>query len=124
MPIDNNVCIVKNKIFLYNNRIMIYYYIIIALHYVVCAVLIIIVLLQAGKSGGIAGIFGGGGSDQLFSAPSGMAFIKKVTVACAIVFLVTSLTLTMMSSRMSMRSVVEQISKLPIASATQQQNNK
>jgi len=99
---------------------MILYYIIVTLHFIVCTALIIIVLLQAGKSGGMAGIFGGGGSDQIFSAPSGMAFIKKVTVGCAIVFMVTSLTLTLMSSRMSMKSVIDQVSNIPIAAATQQ----
>jgi len=98
---------------------MILYYIVITLHFIVCAALIVIVLLQAGKSGGMAGIFGGGGSDQIFSAPSGMAFIKKVTVGCAIVFMVTSLTLTLMSTRVSMKSVIDQVSNIPIA-ATQQ----
>ncbi len=94
---------------------MILYYAIITLHFIVCAALIIIVLLQAGKSGGMAGIFGGGGSDQIFSAPGGMAFIKKVTVGCAIVFMVTSITLTLMSSRVSMKSVIDQVSKIPVA---------
>ena len=99
---------------------MIFYYMVITLHFIVCVALIVIVLLQAGKSGGMAGIFGGGGSDQLFSAPSGMAFIKKLTVACAVVFMVTSLTLTLVSSRISMKSVVDQIAKIPIANTTQQ----
>lgn len=99
---------------------MILYYIIVTLHFIVCLALIVIVLLQAGKSGGMAGIFGGGGSDQIFSAPSGMAFIKKVTVGCAIVFMVTSLTLTLMSSRLSMKSVIDQVSNIPIAADTQQ----
>ena len=92
---------------------------IVALHFIVCVALIIIVLLQAGKGGGIAGLFGGGGSDQIFSAPSGMAFIKKVTVGCAIVFAVTSLTLTLMSSRISMQSVINQVSNIPISAPQQ-----
>ena len=98
---------------------MILYYIVITLHFIVCAAFIIIVLLQAGKSGGMAGIFGGGGSDQIFSAPSGMAFIKKVTVGCAVVFMVTSLTLTLMSTRVSMKSVIDQVSNIPIAASQQ-----
>ena len=92
---------------------------IVTLHFIVCVALIVIVLLQAGKGGGMAGLFGGGGSDQIFSAPSGMAFIKKVTVGCAIVFAVTSLTLTLMSSRISMQSVVNQVSNIPIAAPQQ-----
>lgn len=92
---------------------------VVTLHFIVCIALIAIVLLQAGKGGGMAGIFGGGGSDQIFSAPSGMAFIKKVTVVCAVVFMLTSLTLTLLSSRISMASVMNQIQNIPVASPQQ-----
>ncbi|GAB1401478.1 hypothetical protein MASR1M68_03890 [Elusimicrobiota bacterium] len=92
---------------------------VVTLHFIVCIALVAIVLLQAGKGGGMAGIFGGGGSDQIFSAPSGMAFIKKVTVVCAVVFMLTSLTLTLLSSRISMASVMNQIQNIPVASPQQ-----
>lgn len=85
------------------------------IHYSVCFGLIVIVLLQAGKSGGMAGIFGGGGSDQIFNAPSGMAFIKKLTVIMAVIFMCTSLALTRLSTNMGMRSVVDQLANIPIA---------
>jgi len=98
---------------------MIFYYMVVTLHFIVCIALIAIVLLQAGKGGGMAGIFGGGGSDQIFSAPSGMAFIKKVTVVCAVVFMLTSLTLTMLSSKISMASVINQIQNIPAAAPQQ-----
>lgn len=92
---------------------------VVTLHFIVCIALVAIVLLQAGKGGGMAGIFGGGGSDQIFSAPSGMAFIKKVTVVCAVIFMLTSLTLTLLSSRISMASVMNQIQNIPVASPQQ-----
>jgi preprotein translocase subunit SecG len=92
---------------------------VVTLHFIVCIALVAIVLLQAGKGGGMAGIFGGGGSDQIFSAPSGMAFIKKVTVVCAVLFMLTSLTLTLLSSRISMASVINQIQNIPVASPQQ-----
>ncbi len=75
------------------------YTLVLIIHIIVCVGLIMIVLLQAGKGQGIAGLFGGGGSDQLFSAPSGLAFVKKVTVAMAVIFVLTSLTLTVMTAR-------------------------
>ncbi|MDR3244792.1 MAG: preprotein translocase subunit SecG [Elusimicrobiota bacterium] len=84
-------------------------------HYIVCAGLIIIILLQAGKSGGMAGIFGGGGADQIFSAPSGKAFIKKITIVMACTFLITSLFLTKLSSRISVSSVINQLPQAPIS---------
>lgn len=85
------------------------------IHYSVCVGLILVVLLQAGKSGGMAGIFGGGGSDQIFNAPSGMAFIKKVTIVMACIFMFTSLFLTKLSTRYSMMSVMDQLSNIPVA---------
>jgi preprotein translocase subunit SecG len=85
-------------------------------HYSVCIGLIFVVLLQAGKSGGMAGIFGsGGGSDQIFNAPSGMAFIKKLTIVMACVFLFTSLMLTKLSTNISMMSIVNQLSNIPVS---------
>lgn len=90
------------------------YIFLLVVHIIVCVGLILIVLLQAGKGSGIAGLFGGGGSDQLFSAPSGMAFIKKVTVVMAIMFMLTSLLLTVMTSRIGMRSVTNQIPYIPV----------
>ena len=85
------------------------YIMVVILHVLVCAGLILVVLLQSGKGGGIAGLFGGGGSDQLFSAPSGMAFIKKVTVVMAVVFIMTSLFLTISTSRREFSSVTSRI---------------
>ena len=91
-----------------------------AVHYFVCAGLIIVVLLQAGKSGGMAGIFGGGGSDQIFNAPSGMAFIKKLTIVMAVIFMITSVLLTRISTRMNMMSVMnmDSLSNIPAAQVT------
>jgi len=85
-------------------------------HYSVCIGLIIVVLLlQSGKSGGMAGIFGGGGSDQIFNAPSGMAFIKKLTVIMACLFMFSSVMLTKLSTRMSMMSIADQLSNIPVS---------
>ena len=85
-------------------------------HYSVCIGLVIVVLLlQSGKSGGMAGIFGGGGSDQIFNAPSGMAFIKKLTIVMACLFIFTSVMLTKLSTRMSMMSIADQLSNIPVS---------
>jgi preprotein translocase subunit SecG len=86
------------------------------LHIVVCVGLILVVLFQAGKGAGLGNLFGGGGGDQLFSAPSGSAFIRKLTTGMAVVFIFTSLGLTMLTSRRSSRSLLEQI---PMPQGTQ-----
>lgn len=91
------------------------HYIILSIHIVACISLILIVLLQAGKGSGISGLFGGGGSDQLFSASSGMAFIKKITIVMAVVFMLTSLILTVSTSRRGMSTITGQIPSIPVA---------
>src|SRR3954464_14913163 len=86
------------------------------LHILVCIGLILVVLFQAGKGAGLGNLFGGGGGDQLFSAPSGSAFIRKLTTGMAVVFIITSLSLTMLTSQRSRRSLLEQI---PMPQGTQ-----
>ena len=94
----------------------------VGLHVIACVGLIMIVLLQSGKGGGIAGLFGGGGSDQLFSAPSGMVFIKKVTVAMAILFIFTSLFLTVFTARQEYSSILQNVPVLPVEPPAVPQN--
>ncbi|MDR1401123.1 MAG: preprotein translocase subunit SecG [Endomicrobium sp.] len=78
-------------------------------HCLTCVGLIIVVVFQAGRAGitGGRGIFGVGGTAQIFSAPSGIAFINKLTVFMACVFLITSLLLAKFYVSMGMVSVVK-----------------
>jgi preprotein translocase subunit SecG len=78
-------------------------------HIIDCVGLILVVLFQAGKGAGLGNLFGGGGGDQLFSAPSGSAFIRKLTTGMAIVFVLTSLGLTILTTQRSQRSLLEQV---------------
>ncbi len=78
-------------------------------HILVCVGLILVVLFQAGKGAGLGNLFGGGGGDQLFSAPSGSAFIKKMTTGMAVVFMITSVGLTILTGQRNRRSLLEQI---------------
>lgn len=79
------------------------------IHIIVCISLIMVVLFQAGKGAGLGNLFGGGGGDQLFSAPSGSAFIRKLTTIMAIVFVCTCVSLTLLTNRRTQRSLLEQI---------------
>lgn len=85
------------------------YGLILTLHVLVCLVLIVVVLIQMSKGGGMGGLFGGGGSDALFSAPSGNLFIKKLTIGLAVGFFCTTLLLTLLESRRGTRSVIQRI---------------
>lgn len=100
--------------------------VILGLHIVTCVLLVLIVLLQAGKSGGLGGMFGGGGSsnEALFSAPSGSSFLKRLTTTLAIVFMLSSLSLTFLSSRKGMKTVAGSIPPIQAGPAEQPAGDK
>ena len=69
------------------------------LHVIVCTILIAVVLLQRGKSADIAGTFGGMGSQTAFGPRSTATIFSKVTTWAAIVFMVTSISLSILANR-------------------------
>ena len=92
------------------------YSLILGVHVVLCVLVIFVVLIQSGKGAGLSGVFGGGGSDAVFSAPSGSSFIRKVTTGVAVAFFVSSLLLTFLGSRRGIRTVTRQFDRPPSAS--------
>ncbi len=74
-------------------------------HIVVCLILIVAVLLQSGKAGDLAGAFGGAGSQSVFGPRGAATILSKVTTISAILFMVTSMGLWILSSK-GARSVV------------------
>ena len=85
-------------------------------HVIVCAVLIVVVLLQHGKSADIAATFGGMGSQTAFGPRGTATALSRLTTWCAIIFMLTSITLTMYATRNHPSSVMENI-KSPQQSA-------
>jgi preprotein translocase subunit SecG len=71
------------------------------IHIIVCFFLIIVVLLQSGKSGDIAAAFGGMGSQTAFGPRGAATALSKATTWSAIIFMVTSITLSVYASRKS-----------------------
>jgi preprotein translocase subunit SecG len=70
-------------------------------HVFVSLFLIIVVLLQSGQAGDIAAAFGGQGSQTAFGARGASTVLTKATTWCAIIFMVTSITLSVATSRRS-----------------------
>src|SRR5271169_4828124 len=68
--------------------------ILVTLHVLVCFVLILVIMLQSGNAADLAGAFGGAGSQTAFGPRGAATFLSKATTWCAIVFMVTSLTLS------------------------------
>jgi len=69
------------------------------IHVVVCLFLIIVVLLQSGKAADLAGAFGGMGSQTTFGPRGSATVLSKATTISAALFMVTSLTLTILATR-------------------------
>ena len=70
-----------------------------AVHVIVCIFLIIVVLLQHGNSADIAGAFGGMGSQTAFGPRGAASALSKATTAAVVVFMITALTLTVLTKR-------------------------
>lgn len=77
------------------------------LHVIVCLFLIGVVLIQQGKSADLAGAFGGQGSQTAFGPRGASNLLTRLTTWSAIVFMLTSIGLTIAMSRHSVnRSVL------------------
>jgi preprotein translocase subunit SecG len=64
------------------------------IHVVVCLFLIIVVLLQSGKAGDISAAFGGQGSQAAFGPRGAATALSKATTISAVLFMLTSITLS------------------------------
>jgi len=69
------------------------------IHVIVCLFLIIVVLLQSGKAADLAGAFGGMGSQTAFGPRGSATLLSKATTISAILFMVTSISLSVVATR-------------------------
>jgi preprotein translocase subunit SecG len=103
--------------------------VLLALHVLICLVLIGVILLQSGEAADLAGAFGGSGSQTAFGPRGATTFLSRATTWCAIMFMFTSLEMTVHVSTRTAGpgggSVLEQFSKptsgspaRPVAPAT------
>lgn len=70
---------------------------ILTLHIIVCVLLVILILLQSGKEG-MGVIFGGGGNTSVFGSSGAGGILAKLTTLMAIIFVITSLSYTYVTS--------------------------
>jgi preprotein translocase subunit SecG len=82
-------------------------YLIITIHVIVCIFLVIVVLLQSGQSADVAAAFGGMGSQTAFGPRAAANVLTKATTWSTIIFMLTSITLSIMMSRRSSSSVLQ-----------------
>jgi preprotein translocase subunit SecG len=68
-------------------------------HIIVCLFLIIVVLLQSGQAGDVAAAFGGMGSQTAFGPRGAATALSRATTWSAVIFMLTSITLSIYASR-------------------------
>jgi preprotein translocase subunit SecG len=76
-------------------------YLLVVIHVIVSLFMIGIVLLQQGKSADLAGAFGGQGSQTAFGPRGAASLLTKLTTYSAILFMLTSIGLTILLARSS-----------------------
>jgi preprotein translocase subunit SecG len=82
----------------------------VVIHVIVCFLMIGAILLQAGKGAEIGAAFGGS-SQTVFGSRGPGTFLSKVTVAAAIIFMLTSLSLAVLSKERTFSSTVIDLNK-------------
>jgi len=76
------------------------------IHVLACIFLVLVVLLQTGKGADMGAVFGGS-SSTVFGSTGAGNFLTRLTTAAAIIFMVTSLSLTYLSGRQTTATVFD-----------------
>ncbi|MBN1405290.1 MAG: preprotein translocase subunit SecG [Candidatus Omnitrophica bacterium] len=92
------------------------YIFILVIHIIASLILVAVILLQAGKGGGLAETFGGGSASSTIFGQKASVFLTRATTTSAILFLCTSLSLAVISSRRNI-SLMENV-KLALPAKT------
>ncbi len=86
------------------------------LHVIICLALIFIILLQRGRGAEMGAAFGGA-SQTLFGPGGSLSLLNKITTVLAILFFLTSISLTYMVSH---KKVETKIKKAPVTTTEKQ----
>ncbi len=91
-------------------------YFIVVVHVIVCLFLVGVVLLQQGRSADLAGAFGGQGSQTAFGPRAAANVLTRLTTWSAVIFMITSISLTVLYVRSSgSHSVLDNSKTAPIS---------
>jgi preprotein translocase subunit SecG len=82
------------------------YTVVTIIHVLACIFLVLVVLLQTGKGADMGAVFGGSSSTVFGSSGAG-TFLTRLTTATAIVFMLTSLSLTYFSARRNTATIFD-----------------
>lgn len=94
------------------------YGIVIVIHVIASLFLIAVILLQAGRGGGLSDTFGGSSTQTIFGTKTS-TFLMRATAASAVIFIITCLTLAVLTSHRG-RSLVAGKNVIPMTTPAQQ----
>jgi len=86
------------------------------LHVVVGLFLILVVLLQAGKGAAMGASLGSAGSQAMFGSSGSGNILTKLTTGAAIIFMVTSLSLAVISTQKDKSSIIQGVEETTVPS--------
>ncbi len=78
------------------------------LHVMVCVMMVVLVLIQRGKGAEIGAVFGGGASSTVFGSRGAGNFLTKLTTGGAIIYMVTSLSLSYLANTRATSSIFQE----------------
>jgi preprotein translocase subunit SecG len=91
-------------------------------HVIVCLFLIVVVLLQSGKAGDISAAFGGQGSQAAFGPRGAATALSKATTVSAVLFMLTSITLSVNAIKQGgAKSVLQGVKSAPVSAPAKTQ---
>jgi preprotein translocase subunit SecG len=96
------------------------YPIILGIHVFVCILLIISILLQSGKGSDLGSAFGAGSGSDVLGAATPANVMNKITTILVIVFMFTSITLTVLSGNRTGNSITNKIPSVQQQAPTEQ----
>lgn len=99
------------------------YALLIVIHVIASIVLILVILLQAGRGGGLSESFGLS-STQTFFGTSAAKFLQTATSVCAVIFLLTCLSLAALSTRRSQSLMDRQRIKAAVSDMVKEESKK
>lgn len=80
-------------------------------HIGVALFMILVVLVQGGNQGGVGAAFGGGNSSGVFGATGATTLLGKLTYGAALIFMLTSISLTVIQGRGGDVGLTEKLKK-------------
>ena len=89
--------------------------ILVVIHVIACTVLVVTVLLQQGKGAEVGAVFGS--SEAIFGSTGPATLLSKITTASAVIFMLTSLSLTYLSIHSRGESVMHKVQQSPVVPA-------